>query len=241
MKSCIALLITIILIGCDLGIKNTKKQILTHNDTTKLKTKFSFDTTINIGYGFEVSCKEDIFSDDSSSPTYLTIKYNNRQIYSENSREDYYYYVFNDSLNPTIISFGNELYELFLELDNRPNKETLKMLKIQSGKVVDSAMFPTFCAKQSHLFNDKRLVFAGIWDYGEEWTDSSNNEFITYNPILYYEVGNSGLVLDSAETIERNKKIYGKFYGFGYDEHPRISAKRGDVLAREFKKISTRK
>ncbi|MDD4971276.1 MAG: hypothetical protein PHT07_17745 [Paludibacter sp.] len=38
-----------------------------------------------------------------------------------------------------------------------------------------------------------------------------------YNPIMYYKLTTTGFQLDSTLTIERNKVIYGEFYGYKYN------------------------
>jgi len=95
---------------------------------------YNLDTMIKIiGNGFKIEYS------DSKNGSLLVVKHNDKQVYSDTSRN----YVLDDSYNPTFISVGKNVFELYLEMSgNGPNKEYFKMLKIQSDKVVDSQVIP---------------------------------------------------------------------------------------------------
>ncbi len=181
------------------------------SEVMKDTTVYSLDTTMYIGKGFEIYCKQDEFSDNENG-SLLVVKHNNKPVYINRSN----FFVLNDSLNPTIIELGDDLFEIFLEIDDRPNRNFLQMLKIQLDKVIDSQKIPKFFHNPYQIVNGKCL-FVGMWDYSEGWTNGKDSVYSTYNPYLYYEITKTGIVLDSAVTRKINKEIYGDFYGYTED------------------------
>ena len=236
-KSCILFLTVFILIGCEATHENQKRAPLIVNDTLssnlkKGSTVYSLDTTVFIGSGFEVSCKQDEFSDNNNG-SFLLVKHNNKTIYIDRSE----FYVLDDSLNPTLIALGNDLFEIFLEVDDRPNKNYLKMLKIQSDKVIDSQKTPAFSLKPCHLFDDTSLVYADSWGYPEAWTDSNNRDLVTCDPIMYYRLTKNGLILDSNYTIKKNKEIFGIPNVFTEKELRSIPVNKDNARKKEIERI----
>ena len=195
-------------------------------------TVFSLDTSINIGHGFIIYCKQDEFSDNNNGSK-LNVKHNNKLIYTDKSE----FYVLDDSLNPTLIVLGKDIFELFLEVDDRPNKNYLKKLKIEADKVIDSQKIPTFSSKPCHLFGDKTLVYADTWSYSEAWSDSNNKEWVTCAPIMYYKLTKKGLVLDSLYTIQKNKVIFGIMNVFDLKEAKSLPANNDTAFNKEIERI----
>ena len=233
----ILFLISFLLIGCEAAPENQKKAPLIVSDTLssnlkKDSTVYSLDTTIFIGSGFEVSCKQDEFSDNNNG-SFLIVKHNNEPIYIDRSE----FYVLDDSLNPTLIALGNDLFEIFLEVDDRPSKNYLKVLKIQSDKVIDSQKIPSFSSKPCHLFGDTTFVYADTWGYPEAWSDSNNKEWVTCDPIMYYKLTKKGLVLDSQYTRWKNKVIFGITNVFDLKETKSMPANNDVALKKEIKRI----
>jgi len=196
---------------------------------------YSTDTIVSVGNGFSITYKA--FSVNGNDEGLIVVLHNGGDIYSD--RTDVY--VPDDSLNPGLIALGNNVFELFLQVDDRPGIGYLKMLKIQADKVIDSQKLPVFLAKPSHLFNDSRLVYSGVWSDREEWTDSNNNAVTDYDPIMYYVLSGTGLVLDSAETIKRNRKIYGQFNGFDFNEKTPVPVERMKEFREELGRIEKAK
>jgi|GEM_PF-2868306 len=233
MKKIPLILSTLVLLSCN-SQQPAQKNTAQKNDTTSATKDLDsgrFDTTINIGYGFEVHCTEGGKEDSAT----VVIRRHNKLLYLKHSLD---YFMFgSDSLNPVILSFGDENYELFLEMDNHPNKTTLKGMKFNHDTLAGVFEFPTFIAKPCRIFNDKRLGVAGTWDFSEEWTDTSNNAFITLDPIMYYAITPDGLLLDTTETIRRNKRIFGISNPFKVETGAAIAKKRSHLLREEYQRI----
>lgn len=230
-------LILFILIGCVSNSDKQKKSVSVVNDTLSRIVKkdskvYSIDTTINVGSGFEITYIQDEFSDNSDG-SLLTIIHNKKLVYTDKSD----FYVLNDSLNPTMIVLDSGIFQIFLEVDNRPSKNYLKMIKIQFDKIIDSQKTPTFSCKPSHLFDDTTLLYADFWDYSEMWTDSNNKNWFTCDPIMYYKLTNKGLVLDSLYTLKKNKEIFGIANIFNEKEFKPISIDRDKMRKKEIERI----
>jgi hypothetical protein len=61
---------------------------------------------------------------------------------------------------------------------------------------------------------------------------------MTYEPIIYYEFTQKGIVLDKPLTIKKNREIYGKFYGYKINEGIKISTNKiMDNLQKEMKML----
>lgn len=147
-------------------------------------------------------------------------------------------YVFADSLYPLIVFTGNNSYQVLIEINDRPSKNYLKCLVINNGQLIRVDTLPTFFAKAKNLDADSLIEFAGILDYGVEWTDDKNQLLISYNPIIYYELTPKGLRLDSALTTTKNTAIYRQFHGYRYSERFTIEVSAlGDRLMKEIARI----
>ena len=164
---------------------------------------------LNYGFALNLSGAEDFVKFVTYS--YLRISKNGLTIYIDKNKE----YEFSDKLYPLLLKTGENSFELFLEVNDRPNKSYLTKLVINNNKLVKTEKLPTFLAKPCDLNGDGKIIYAGFWDYNQIWDDS----LTCYNPILFYIQDKSGLRLDSTLTIKINKEIYGNFYGFEYNEN----------------------
>ena len=232
------ILVLIILTSC--GASSVKPKLITtqKQDATiavkqttagksdTIRTSRSFDG----GYGFVIGYAQGGKNDSTT----VVIKYKNKLVFAERTDN---YYIFDDTLNPVVLSFGNGVFEVFLELDNSPNKATLKGIKFHNDTLAGIFEFPTFIAKPCHLFGDKRLGVAGRWDFSEIWTDSNKNALITFDPFMYYVMTADGLLLDTAETVKQNKRIFGVSDPFNIKDDIAIPDKRSRLIKNEFKRI----
>ena len=91
-------------------------------------------------------------------------------------------------------------------------------------------------SKASNLDKDDNLELAGFWDWAE--TYGENGSLTTYNPIIYYELNQNGINLDSSLTISINKEIYGNFYGFEYNEKVEIRTSASKKWKNEIDRIN---
>lgn len=112
---------------------------------------------------------------------------------------------------PRIVRLNPRRYQFLLEQNNRPNKNNLLLLTIDGSRLMRQQVLPTFDSPPSNVDADKALEYAGILNYSEGLSNPAKSNC---NPILFYEVRSSGWVLDSAATIQVNRKLWGGFYGF---------------------------
>ncbi|UYZ57537.1 hypothetical protein [Hymenobacter latericus] len=98
-----------------------------------------------------------------------------------------------------------------LERNLRPNKNDLLLLTVDGNRVVRRQVLPTFDNPACDVDGDGRVEYAGIRDYAEAVDDPAK---MSYNPILFYELRSTGWMLDSTATMQINKMLWGKFYGF---------------------------
>ena len=199
-----------------------------------LDTMSVFDTAVNAGFRFKIAYNTIEYSNHQKDHNLLLITHNQNLIYCDSSQNEY---ELNDSLNPSLISLGRNTFELFLEVDDRPNKNYLKMLKIQSDKVIDSQRTPAFSFKPCHLYGDTTLVYADTWGYPEAWTDSANRNLVTCDPIMYYKLTKNGLILDSIYTIKKNKEIFEIANVFTEKELKSIPISKDSKRKKEIKRI----
>jgi len=170
--------------------------------------------TIELGYGFIISAGQEEDFNDFKTYTLLRLTRNKEIIFSDSLNTEY---EFRNKLFPLVIKTGVNDFELLLEINNRPNKNYLKRLFIQDNKLIREDKLPAFESKAIDIDNDGLKEYAGYWDYAQTWGE--NYELTSYNPIIYYTKTNLGFKIDSALTKKRNKKIYGKFYGFEFNDN----------------------
>ncbi|MFZ4402226.1 MAG: hypothetical protein ACOYO1_19500 [Bacteroidales bacterium] len=189
---------------------------------------------LNNGFKIKVGGSENIGHFSTYAPFILTR--NGKIIYLDSTNKTEY--EFGDTLYPMIHKLIDNSFEILAEINDRPNKNYLKRFLIKNDKLIKLDTLPTFFCKAKNLDNDTTLEYAAIWEFGEEWDDSTNQRLTVYNPIIYYELTQKGLQLDSSLTIERNKMIYGKFYGYNYNERIAIKVSDlGDKLSNEIERI----
>lgn len=206
------------LTACD--VKN--KQTNNNSKTTELKidslkeiskTEEKKTTkTLQLDFGFMVTLgKEEDFKTFKTFSLFELSK-SGKIVYTDTLLE----YELGDKIYPITLQAGKNKFELIFEVNDRPNKNYLKRLTIKDEKIIKIDSLPTFISRAKDLDKDGIKEYAGFWDYGEE---SGESELKTdYNPILYYKITETGLQLDSLQTKEKNKEIYGQFYGFRINE-----------------------
>jgi len=135
--------------------------------------------------------------------------------------------IFQDSLNeywlkgldsdqyPKILSCADGNYQLLIEVDERPNQNELMRLTISKDGKARQDRLPIFSWQPKDIDNDGKLEVSGILTNGETIADGDT---AFYNPILIYEITDNCLELDSTSTIEKNKKIWGQFHGYYYND-----------------------
>jgi len=126
---------------------------------------------------------------------------------------------------PLWVPTGKGSGELMVAYNNRPLKDLARRFFIKGQRVIKIDTLLTFDSPPRDEDGDGKMELAGIWDYGEEWTDEQGRVRRSYNPTLFYEVRPTGLALDSALIIRRARAEFGKFYGFEYSDKPVVFAK----------------
>lgn len=211
--------VTLILLSCSSSTQ--KKKEVSHKEEKKevIKTASSVESkiqkTINIGNGFEILVGEEEDFEKFKTYTLFKLKRNDTEIYLDNSLTEY---EFGNKLYPLILPLGNESFEILVEVNDRPTKNYLKLLRVNGNKLQKVDKLPTFITKAKNLDSDEELEFAGFWDFPQVGSDGNGQEITAYNPILFYQFTKNGLKLDSALTMERNIEIYGKFSGYEFKE-----------------------
>ena len=188
--------------------------------------------TINLNYGFNVTVGQTEDFGNFTTYTFFELTRNNKIIYSDSSLTEY---EFGDKLYPIVMKTGENTYELLFEINDRPNKNYLKRFFLKNDTLCKEDKLPTFISEAKDLDNDGVKEYAGFWDYAQVWGENDN--LTAYNPIVYYELKNNGLQLDSILTIERNKAIYGQFNGFSFSEEKEQSTSSLKLFSKELNKI----
>ncbi|MGI4875638.1 MAG: hypothetical protein ACRYFX_31160 [Janthinobacterium lividum] len=159
----------------------------------------------------------------------LTIERNRHVIFQDTTTDGLAYSAYSEpqtkTLYPLWVPAGAGAGELLLAYSNRPGRDQVRRFRIEGQQVTHLDTLTAFDGPAKNLDQDARLEYSGYADYGEHWTDEQGHHRQTYNPVLYYEVRPTGLVLDTALTIRQNRARYGKFYGYRYSEQPVIVVK----------------
>lgn len=209
----LTVLMAFILTACSNG--NGQRNVSSTNEDS-LQKKPSIDEqiqkTIKLDYDFEISVGQGEDFGKFETYTLFVLTHKGKQIYLDTSLIEY---EFGDKLYPIVRQLDKETFEILVEVNDRPSKNYLKHFKVHQDKIVSIEKLQTFISGAANLDKDENLEFAGFGDRGETWGD--NGSLTAYNPIIYYELKPSGIVLDSTLTISKSKEVYGDFYGFKYD------------------------
>jgi len=189
------------------------------------------DLILKLEHGIELKAKPAYPNEEVSTYNFLEIFQNEKLIYKDESLTEY---TIEDSLYPKLYKFKYHL-ELLIEIDGRPNKNEVRCFLIKNQKLEKIDTLPTFLTRPKDLDNDKKLEYAGFWQFGETWGDK--NEVTGYNPIVFYELTENGIVLDSVTTKKVNSNIYGEFKGFYYNEQIEIPNEKMKDFSAEIERI----
>jgi hypothetical protein len=232
-------LIACILTACSNG--NGQKTVSSKDSPAdSLPAKSSVDNqvqkTIKLDNDFEIKIGQKEDFEKFETYTLFILTHKNKQLYVDTSLTEY---EFGDKLYPIVRQLDKETFEILVEVNNRPSKNYLKYVKVHQEKIIGTEQLPTFISSASNLDTDDNLELAGFWDWSETWGD--NGSLTVYNPIIYYELKPTGITLDSALTINKNKKIYGDFHGFKYNEKVEIKTNENKKWGEEIDRINRTK
>jgi len=110
----------------------------------------------------------------------------------------------------------NGSLEFLITINDRPFKEKLLHLIVKDNKIVQQETLPYFETPLTNYDTDENLEYEGILDYQEAFCNECDSVY--YNPTLFYEFRESGIILDTLTTMKENKAEYGEFYGFKQNE-----------------------
>jgi len=228
-----------ILTACNLKDKSTEKvmnQKQNRTDSTletdnNTQTNIKIEKSIKLANGFIVKVGKSEDFETFKTYSFFELTHSDKVIYTDTMRE----FEFGDKLYPIVLHTGADSYELMFEVNDRPNKNYLLRLFVKNQRLVRNDTLPTFITKAYDLDGDGIKEYVGFWCYNETWGE--NNDLTAYNPILFYKIRPTGLTLDSTLTINRNKKIYGEFSGFYYDESHTVSIGKADKFGVEINRI----
>jgi hypothetical protein len=194
-------LFTILFVSCGTTNRNSKDlisradTIIVFSNRIKLTGKHSND-----------------FGGTSFKP--ISILFDNKVIYRD-SLNEYWLTGYASKQYPKLLKCADGSYQLLIEVDERPNENELTRLTIyQNGNIIQDRL-PIFNWSPTDIDNDGKLEVSGILTNGET---IASGDTAFYNPTLIYKLTDNCLSLDSLATIEKNKKIWGQFYGYYYND-----------------------
>ena len=189
------------------------------------------DLYLKLADEFELKAKPAYPDEDIFTFNHFEIFQNGKILFKDTTLTEY---TIQDSLYPKLYNFKNHI-ELLIETDERPNKNLVYGFCIKEGEIDKIDTFPTFLTRPKDLDYDNKLEYAGFWDHGEVWENSI--VMTNYNPIVFYEITENGIILDSLTTIAVNTHIYGKFYGFYFNEQIEFPYEENSLFLKEIERI----
>jgi hypothetical protein len=152
------------------------------------------------------------FGGSSFNP--IEVFFNDKRIFIDTSNE-YWLSGFESNQYPKLLECSNGETQLLLEVDERPNINELQQITISNDSKIKLHRLPIFKWDPEDIDNDRKMELRGVLTSGETIADGDT---AFYNPVLVYELLNNCLVLDSTATEGINKRIWGNFYGYYYND-----------------------
>lgn len=144
----------------------------------------------------------------------ISVFFDNKLIFKD-SLNEYWLTGYESTQYPKLLMSADSNYQLLIEVDERPNQNELLNLTISKEGELIQHRLPIFNWNPMDIDNDGKLEVDGTLTNGET---IANGDTAFYNPVLVYELIDNCLVFDSATTIEKNKKIWGQFHGYSYND-----------------------
>lgn len=185
----------------------------TNNSGTSKQLTLSADTIVVFSDHIKLSGQH---SDDYDGKSFnsISVFFNNKLIFKD-SLNEYWLNGYGSTQYPKLLMCTEGSCQLLIEVDERPNQNELVRITIsKEGKLIQDRV-PIFNWNPLDIDNDGKLEVDGILTNGET---IANGDTAFYNPTLVYELTNNCLSLDSSATIEKNKKIWGQFMGYHYND-----------------------
>lgn len=106
-------------------------------------------------------------------------------------------------------------YEILIGLLPQPDQSCILRLIADAQQQYQLDTLPFFLGNHFNADSDSFLEFMGFLSPIKPYCSECDSAF--YNPLLFYEMRDTGFVLDSATTQKWAKQHYGNFYGFRPD------------------------
>jgi hypothetical protein len=235
------IIIVFLFIGLGCGnrqSKNDKRNNIGRSDSTISISKpvssdsglISFSPTKGIIFTGTLS---DSFDNIDVFYTNLRISIFGKTVFVDTSSTEY----FLSSIHPHYRKLSNDHHEIMVLVSNRPQKDYVFYIVSDGNSILNSRKIASvsISSPKKHdavpdiiKFNGNH--FTNIFDNSESLCGDCDSSF--YNPFLSYFVSDSGISLDTPYTINVNKKYYGDFYGFEYNDklHLKIESTLFDSL-----------
>jgi len=210
----------------------SKLQPVISDNIKKVSEKqIKIDTTITLDFNFKIEAGK--VQDFETFKTYswlkLTQNKNTIKTFSDSLE-----FELNDQLQILKLSGPNN-FQIIFEINDRPNKNYLLIITIYNEQIVIEQKVPKFIAPPKNLDKDSNLEVAGYWNYTQTFGVKNSKTF--YNPIIFYEFTDKGILIDSALTKKINTKIYGDFKGYEITDTIVIPASVLKIRSKEINKI----
>jgi hypothetical protein len=144
----------------------------------------------------------------------IVVLFDNKRVFKD-SLNEYWLKGYESVQYPKFLECTDGKSQLLIEVDERPNSNELACFTVTENGMVQINRLPLFYWNPSDMDNDNRLEVDGFLTNGETTADGDT---AFYNPMLVYEITNNCLSLDSPATIEKNRKIWGQFHGYNYND-----------------------
>lgn len=132
----------------------------------------------------------------------IKIQYKNKIIYESEKDLEFDFHQKNWS---TFTKLSGDSLLILLEKNNRPGPSTFISILFENGKILKTEKMPVF----EYTFESHKLI--GAYEYSEFVSPTT----ALYVPYLVYKFDHqTGYELDSATSIEINKKAWGDFHGW---------------------------
>jgi hypothetical protein len=152
----------------------------------------------------------------------ISIYFNNNIIFTDTTNE-YWLSGYDSHQYPKYLQCSDSNVQLLIEVDERPNANELLQLTISNNGQILKHRLPVFFWDPKDIMNNGKLEVQGILTNGET---ISTGDTAFYNPTLVYELSGNCLTLDSSATKKINSEIWGKFYGYYYNDTLLLPYKR---------------
>lgn len=172
------------------------------NDTQKIKFK-----EIILSDGIMIAFPLTKEYHDNLTYRHIQIWILNKKVFEDTTETEY---LFDNKEWPKLIKASDDVYLIYLKIFDAPDFDKLYQFTISNSKLIKTEIIPYFYQPAKEI--DGKKVYYGTLHIIE--TPCNNCDSCYYNPQLFYELTEKGIILDSALTIKMNLEQWKGFYGF---------------------------